>query len=85
LIIDEIAKIHKVRHSGEACAGLDPVAGVHIHLKRLDSGACPGPRSGVRRNDGPSRFQIFYKTIIIPFPKKSLTKITHHHMVLLVF
>jgi hypothetical protein len=29
-------------------------------LKLLDSGACPGPRSGVRRNDERGRFQTFY-------------------------
>ena len=55
--IDEIVKSLNFRHSGEACAGLDPVAGVHIHLKQLDS--------GVRRNDGSSRFRTFYKTINI--------------------
>jgi hypothetical protein len=30
-------------------------AGVHNHMEKLDS--------GVRRNDGRRRFQIFYKTI----------------------
>ena len=43
------------RHSGGACARLNPVAGVHNHLKRLDS--------GVRWNDSPRRFRTFYKTI----------------------
>ena len=37
----------------------DQGAGVHNHMKRLDS--------GVRRNDGPRRFQIYYKTIKFDF------------------
>ena len=38
--VDELGKS---RHSGEACAGLDPVTGVQTicnHLERLDSGFC---------------------------------------------
>ena len=35
--LDEILKSLNSRHSGEACAGLDPVAGVQKLLKLLDS------------------------------------------------
>jgi len=45
-------------HSGEACAGLDPVAGIQsfqMVTVGLGSGACPGPRSGVHRSDDFSR------------------------------
>jgi len=34
-------------------------------LKKLDSGACPGPRSGVRRNDKEWYFLTFYEFIKI--------------------
>jgi hypothetical protein len=33
-------------------------------LKILDSGACPGPRSGVRRNDEKWSFSTFYEFIM---------------------
>ena len=33
------------------------------YLNRLDSGACPGPRSGVRRNDKKWDFSTFYETV----------------------
>jgi len=34
-------------------------------LKKLDSGACPGPRSGIRRNDKKWCFLTFYEIIKI--------------------
>jgi len=34
-------------------------------LKLLDSGACPGPRSGIRRNDDKEGFFDFYESINI--------------------
>jgi ADP-heptose:LPS heptosyltransferase len=37
--------------------------GVQNPLKSLDSGACPGLRSGIRWNDGKRTKQIFYETI----------------------
>ena len=43
----------------------DDGCGIQNILKLLDSKACPGLRSGVRRNDGPSRFRIFYEAISI--------------------
>jgi hypothetical protein len=39
------------RHSGEACAGLDPVAGVQKLLKKLDSGLAVIPDPDPGRND----------------------------------
>ena len=55
-----IDKLVKSRHSGEACAGLDPVTGVQTtcnHLKRLDS--------GFRRNDKKWCFSTFYEVVNI--------------------
>jgi hypothetical protein len=37
-------------------------AGVQKYLLLLDSGACPGPRSGIRRNDRESDFPDFFLT-----------------------
>ena len=54
-LFDELVKS---RHSGEACAGLDPVTGVQTicnHLKRLDS--------GFRRNDKKWCFSTFYEVV----------------------
>jgi hypothetical protein len=39
-----------------------------MEMTKLDSGAYPGPRSGIRRNDGKVAFPTFYERII-----------THHH------
>jgi hypothetical protein len=44
----------------------DRVTGVQVFCKsmnKLDSGACPGPRSGIRRNDGKWAFGAFYERI----------------------
>jgi len=38
-------------------------AGVQNFLVSLDSGACPGPRSGIRRNDRKGRFLAFYEVL----------------------
>jgi hypothetical protein len=38
-------------------------AGVQKCLFFLGSGACPGPRSGIRRNDGKGQFLTFYERV----------------------
>jgi hypothetical protein len=49
----------------------DDGSGIQNLVKALDSGACSGPRSGVRRNDSPSRPQTFYKTINVGYHEVS--------------
>jgi len=43
-------------------------AGVQKFLVFLDSGACPGPRSGIRRNDRKGRFLTSYETVNVQCP-----------------
>jgi hypothetical protein len=64
------------RHSGGACAGLNPVVEVHNHLKRMDSPSTllrvvSLSNRGVRWNDSPRRFRTFYKTIKIEYLRNS--------------
>ncbi len=53
LLVDELVKS---RHSGEACAGLDPVTGVQDLRKSLDR-----LDSGFHRNDRKRGFRLFTK------------------------
>jgi len=53
--IDIFARSHQSRHPGES-------RGPEV-LVFLDSGACPGPRSGIRRNDGKAHFSAFCEAV----------------------